>query len=149
MKRSGMGHWHPGRGSPTQYFTYGPLEFNITKALALAANSGKYKPESRFPSRDWIGPFIDINEGYVEKSDLGKPVIFATVVMDGFPWQLLIDGNHRVAKALNHRTEVQVVTLDLEDTLKILRGPENILRQMKRDGQRLGLLSGGPEREGG
>jgi hypothetical protein len=125
---------------PTQYFTFGPWEFNIDQAMILAGNAEKYQPESRRPSPEWVGPNIDIDEAHVERSDPGRPVIFATVIQDGDPWPLLIDGHHRVLKALGQHAPVQSLTLDLADTLKILNAPARTLEQMKRDGQELGLL---------
>src|SRR3954469_1181551 len=131
------------RGSKgaVQFFTYGPWEFNVSRALALAANARKYRPQMRRPTPDWVGPNIDINEAEVEHSDLRQPVLFATVVLDGQPWPLLIDGNHRVVKAVRHQAQVPVVTLDLGDTLKVLSAPAHMVRQMRQDGEALGLLS--------
>jgi hypothetical protein len=129
-----------GRG--VQYFTYGPFQFNVNKALVLAANPQKYRPEWRHPTPDWIGPLIDIDPAAVEHSDLAKPVLFATLVLDGAPWPVLIDGNHRVAKALRHQAAVKSVTLDLGDTLKVLSGDPHAIEQMRRDGRQLGLLPG-------
>jgi hypothetical protein len=132
-----------GPGGPVQWFAYGPLEFNVNRALALAANAGKYRPEPRWPEPQWVGPYIEIDPRHVEEADLGRPVLFATVITDGQPWPLLIDGNHRVLKALRHRVQVQTVQLDLGDTLKVVRGPAALLEHMRRHGERLGLLPGG------
>lgn len=129
-----------GRG--VQFFDYGPWRFNINKAMALASNHRKYQPEIRRPTPDWIGPFIDIDRGHVAHAESHQPVIFATVVRYGRPERLLIDGNHRVLHALRDQAEVPVVTLDLEDTLKILTAPGTWIQQMKEDGLRLGLLAG-------
>src|SRR5438132_13949408 len=96
MRRPRMDLGERDRGSPIQYFTYGPFEFNINKANLLSAYRKKYRPVSRRPMRDWIGPFIDINEDYIERTNIGKPVIFATIILDGQLQELLIDGNHRV-----------------------------------------------------
>jgi hypothetical protein len=130
----------PGKGGAVQYFTYGPLEFNVNRAQVLAANAKKYRPECRRPAGDMVGPHIEVSAHYVEQSDLSKPVIFVTLVMEGESWQLLIDGNHRVLKALRHQTDIKAIVLDLEDTLKIMRGPEPMIQQMKWHGQRVGLL---------
>jgi hypothetical protein len=123
-----------------QFFDYGPWRFNINEAIALARNRRKYLPELRRPTPDWIGPFIDIDFGHVEHTDPHQPVIFATVVRYGRPERLLIDGNHRAVKALREQREVPVVTLDLEDTLKVLTAPGGWVQQMREDGLRLGLL---------
>src|SRR5438067_1876012 len=128
----------PGRAAgraPVQFFTYGPLEFNVNKAVGLAADAAKYPPQTHWPAREWVGPYIDIDEGHIERADLAKPVIFATFIRDGYPSRVLIDGNHRVLKALNHRLPVSAVVLDLEDTFKIMKGPGPMIEQMRRDAQ--------------
>jgi hypothetical protein len=123
-----------------QVFTYGPWEFNVNKAAALAVNTRKYRAQARWPEREWIGPNIEINPGHIADADLSKPVIFATVVRHGHAWPLLIDGNHRVARALATGVRVSAIVLDLEDTLKILSGPGDTVAQMRREGEVLGLL---------
>jgi hypothetical protein len=130
---------------PIQFFDCGPWRFNVTKALRLAANQRKYSVETRRPTPDWIGPNIDIDSAHVERVEASQPVLFATVVQHGQPWRLLIDGNHRVVRALRQGCEVAVVTLDLEDTLKVLSAPGGTVEQMRRDGVRLGLLPQGME----
>jgi hypothetical protein len=128
------------RNQPIQYFTFGPWEFDINKAMLLAGNTQKYQVESRRPSPDWVGPNIDIDATHIDRADPSQPVIFATVIQDGDPWPLLIDGHHRVFKALRLHATVRTITLDLADTLKILKAPGHTIEQMKRDGQELGLL---------
>jgi hypothetical protein len=128
------------RAGGTQFFDYGPWRFNINKATALARDRRKYEPQMRRPTPDWIGPYIDIDFAHVEHADPREPVIFATVVRYGRPERLLIDGNHRAVKAMRAQMEVPVVTLDLEDTLKVLTASGQWVQQMKDDGARLGLL---------
>ncbi len=137
MKRPRMVPRPPGKGGRVQVFTYGPLEFNVTRAAELAR---KYTPRQRQPHPEMVGPNIEINPEQVEQSDLGQPVLFATLVMDGHPWELLIDGNHRVLKALRHQCPVRAIVLDLKDTLKVLSGPPAMIQQMRVTGGRLGLL---------
>jgi hypothetical protein len=48
-------------------------------------------------------------------------VLFATLVTDGRAWQLLIDGDQRVPKALRHGFAVEAIALDLANTLKVIR----------------------------
>jgi hypothetical protein len=123
-----------------QYFTYGPLEFNVSRAMMLAADRRKYRPETCRPSPDWVGPHIDIDERHVGRCAPAQPVIFATLTLPGHPRQLLIDGNHRVVYALEHGQTVQAVVLDLTDTLRVVTGPGHMLEQMKQAGRTLGLL---------
>jgi hypothetical protein len=141
MKRSHIGPRLPEPRGPVQYFSYGPWEFNVDRGLRLAGNTRKYQPVARWPSPEWIGPGIDIDPASVEAGDLNEPVIFATVVRHGRAFPLLIDGNHRVVKALRYQVPVLVITLDLEDSLKLL--PARYAEPMRREGQGLGLLKGG------
>jgi hypothetical protein len=139
VKKSRMKRRAPTPRRPIQIFSCGPFEFHVGKALTLAAG-GKYRPERRWPSPEWVGPFIEVNESYIEQADVSKPVLFTTLVTDGRPWHLLIDGNHRVLKALRHGVSVEAITLDLADTLKVVRGSPHLIEQMRRDGTHLGLL---------
>jgi hypothetical protein len=140
MRRArGKAGFPRGRG-PVQFFDYGPWRFNINKALTLAANRDKYQPEMRRPQPDWIGPLIDVDPHHAGDNDSGQPVLFATVVRAGQPWRLLIDGNHRVARALRQQQLISVVTLDVADTLKVLSAPSPMLAEMKRTAAALGLL---------
>ena len=124
---------------PGQVFTCGPFQFQVSKALALAAGA-KYRAERRWPSPEWVGPFLDIKADYIEQADLTKPVVFATLVTEGRPWRVLIDGNHRVLKALRHGVSVDAIELDLADTLKIVRGPAAAVERLRREGAALDLL---------
>ena len=130
------------RGGPVQGFTYGPLEFHINRALLLAGNRKKYRPERRRPEPHWIGPFIEIDPRHVERCDPSRPILFATLALPGHPRELLIDGNHRAAHALKYGKEVRAIVLDLEDTLRIVTGPPELIQEMKEEGRRLGLLGG-------
>jgi hypothetical protein len=128
-------------GQATQFFSYGPWEFNIHKAGMLALNSRKYRVQVCQPSPEWVGPLIDIEHEQVERADLSKPLIFATVIKDGQAFPLLIDGHHRTLKALDRQKPVRAVTLDLADSLKVLKAPEHFIQDMIRNGRMLGLLS--------
>jgi hypothetical protein len=137
-----------GRGGLVQAFTYGPLEFNVNRATMLSGNRKKYRPERRRPEPDWIGPFIDIDPEHVERCDPSRPILFATLTMPGHPRELLIDGNHRAAHALKYGKEVRAIVLDLEDTLRVVSGPAELIREMKEEGRRLGLLRPAPPADG-
>jgi hypothetical protein len=131
------------RSNAVQYFRYGPLEFNVNRAAILAANRKKYHPQLRRPDPEWIGPGIDIDPRHVGRADGTRPVIFVTFPLPGHPPALLIDGNHRVARALNQGKDVRAVVLDLEDTLRIVSGPEHVIGQLREEGRRLGLIAAG------
>ncbi len=140
MKKSKTRPPRSGPRRASQVFTCGPFEFHVNKALQLAGAGAKYRPERRWPSPEWVGPFIEVDLDYIEQTDLSKPVLFATLVTDGRPWRVLIDGNHRVLKALRHGVSIDAIQLDLADTLKIVRGPAPAVEKMRAEGRRLGLL---------
>jgi hypothetical protein len=140
MTRPKRGPRGPGHGEAVQLFIWGPFDFHVTRALTLAANADKYQPRRCRPSRAWVGRDVNIDEEHVEASDTSRPVLFATIIQDGRPTPLLIDGNHRVLKALRHRDEVRAIHLDLADTLAVMQGPAREVEQMRHDGRRLGLL---------
>jgi hypothetical protein len=143
-----FGENRPGRGGPLQVFTYGPLEFNVNRALVLAGNRARYRPERCRPDPSWIGPFIDIDPAYVDRCDSSKPILFATLTLPGHPRELLIDGNHRAAHALKYGKDVRVIVLDLPDTLRVLAGPAELIAEIKEEGRRLSLLPQEPEAGG-
>jgi hypothetical protein len=116
-----------------QYFSYGPLQFHIGAASRLAANRAKYKPSRRRPRRDWLVENISINPSQVDRCELDRPVLMASIVLDGAPLQFVIDGNHRVMRALRDGVEIEVIVLDYDDTLKVVSGPPSLLAQMRRE----------------
>jgi len=140
MKRT-KGRPRDGGRRPVQVFTCGPFTFHVDRALALAGNAEKYRPQKRWPNPAWVGPFIEVNEERIEEADLSRPVLFATLLTDGRPWRLLIDGNHRVLKAVRHGAQVEAIQLDLADTLRVVQGPAHLIERMRRDGAQLRLLS--------
>jgi hypothetical protein len=127
----------PAPHRPVRVLACGPFEFDVDGALRLAADGTKYRAERRWPRPEWVNPFLDAES---EEADLSRPVLFASLITDGRPWQLLIDGNSRVRKALRRGVAVAAITLDLADTLRIVRGPPQALEEMRRDGAGLGLL---------
>ena len=140
MKWSRMSREMPAKPNAVQYFVFGPWEFNIQKAAILAMDCRKYKPMTCQPSPEWVGPNIDIDQEHVGHTDLRKPLIFATVVKDGQAWPLLIDGHHRAVNALHRQRTVPTITLNLADTLRILKAPDHFIQEMRFEGQRMGLL---------
>ena len=85
MMKPNLRSRRPGPGRSVQVFTCGPFEFHVNKAQALAAKGDKYAPERRWPSPEWVGPFIEIDADYIEQADLSKPVLFVTLITDGQP----------------------------------------------------------------
>jgi hypothetical protein len=108
--------------SEGERFRFGSLSFDIEKALRLA---GALPAEKAKPTYGWIFG-IRIDKEHAANADLSKPVLFATLVMQDKSLQdynLLIDGNHRVKKAVDEGKEVLVKVLGIEDTLRVLEEP--------------------------
>jgi len=103
-------------------FFFGQLVFDVVKAMeiskSLPIQNGK-------PTYGWIFG-RRINKEHAAKADLSKPVLFATLLTPGKDikeYNLLIDGNHRVKRAVDENKEVLVQVLGIENTLRILEEP--------------------------
>ena len=99
-------------------FTYHGMEFDIEGAKRLAGGQKKYLVQ---PNPDW-NLEAAIDPIYVEKADLKKPIIFATIMFENdMPGVILIDGHHRVEKAIQCGVnQIPSVTLSMEDTVGII-----------------------------
>lgn len=102
---------------PRQWFYFGPWAFSIGEADALIADQPREPdrlnvaawadgygltqiddPDPR--SISLIGPTrAGLNREYAAGADLTKPVLVATLEVDGAPTALLIDGVHRLYRA--------------------------------------------------
>lgn len=105
---------------PDQWFTFGPCEFDIDKALEIIGRDAD-RPTRTIDVLQWakmlgvektlaeyhaegVLPMLrgEIDEEYARtKSDLSVPVIVADirVKQDGEPAHMLIDGTHRLRRA--------------------------------------------------
>jgi hypothetical protein len=115
-----------------QYFNYLHYRFNVTKAKFLAKN---YKPVVENPRWKWLTPFAEYSDEAID-----EPIIFATIVLENKVYRLLVIGYLKVDKALQEGEQVQTVTLNLKDTLKILITHRSHLIEMRQQGKALGLL---------
>lgn len=103
--------------SNEEIFALGDMRFDIEKAMKLYGNK---KPSVEKPTKEWILPLIKIDPEHAKTVDITKPVIFGTVEMGGQVGQLLIDGYHRVTKALNENEKIPVIILNQEETENIM-----------------------------
>ena len=124
----------------TEYFSFLHLKFDVTKAKKLAK---KYKPEKKAPILDWVFPLTYVDPSYVpSEKDLLKATIFATLPQDHVLCTYLIDGNHRVSHAIRQSIPfVNVVTLNIADSLKILKSSKAIRNSIEADARKMGLIT--------
>lgn len=89
----------------------------------------------------WFG-FHRINEEYAMTTDTEKPVLIATITIDGQLFHLMIDGNHRHFKA--HKLGIETIkarVFSVAETFDFLQvWNEAQLRRMKKSARELGLL---------
>lgn len=104
--------------SQRQYFRFGEDDvWDITTALEFVGRrppDGRFRPEQMRP---FFEQFIEVEEEHVPDADLSVPLI-GTVLKDadGTPFLLLIDGWHRLARALREgASELRVYLLTPEE----------------------------------
>ncbi|MFI6282882.1 hypothetical protein [Streptomyces sp. NPDC050988] len=123
-----------------QLFLYGKWLFNIDKAQTLLNNHPRDAEPT--PVADWVAAYhLDrltpdydgapwcpvfgpdqsaFNAEHALQSDLDKPVIIATMEFDGRPAILLIDGVHRMYRAMTEgRATLPAHTLTAAETATI------------------------------
>jgi hypothetical protein len=106
--------------SQGEVFRYGLWRFDVGDAEIMAED---LPAETKTPDKSWVPGFVKIDDATVAKADLTKPVILARIFVDGRIYSILIDGNHRVTKALAEGKPVLAKTLSVESTFKIMSGP--------------------------
>lgn len=126
-------------------FHFMGLSFDIDAGLKLAK---KYKID-KSRAQDFKGfvpeqsggfGLIRVDVDHAKKTDLTKPVLIATLLFDGKEGGMLIDGHHRIYKALwiEKTPKVPSVTLSFEDSMAIMDGYRK--RKMISEGKKLGLI---------
>lgn len=116
-----------------EIFTYLHLQFDVSQAKKLVDN---YKVRTTKPKEGWILPDVRIDSNRVVNFD--STVIFGTLLFER-QTHLLIDGNHRVSKALKDGNDVKFIILSLADTLSIMIGSEAMWGMQQR-AKKLGLI---------
>jgi hypothetical protein len=101
-------------------FTFGKDTYNIDKANEIISNESLKAidvPVDVLPKMSYS--FISVDDNTVKKADLSKPVIIANT-KDGL---LLIDGHHRVRKAINENKPIKAFVLNENQTAQITGQP--------------------------
>jgi hypothetical protein len=102
-----------------EVFTFGQDKYNIDKAVNLANTEGIEPIEIGIETTPKLRmPFVLKTEEGIENADLSKPVIIATT-KDGL---MLIDGHHRLEKAIREGKPVKAQILSESQTLEIKEG---------------------------
>lgn len=102
-----------------EVFTFGGDKYNIDKANDLISKESLPTvdiPVDVLPKMSYS--FINIDEKTVENADINQPVIIAKT-KDGL---LLIDGHHRVRKAILENKPIKGIVLDESQTKEIMEG---------------------------
>ena len=119
-------------------FDYIGIRYDVTKAKELVAGR---PTETDKPTKAWIMPMVYVDKKHAMTTDLNEPVIFAKIVLDGQVYDFLIDGHHRVSRAIEEGKSVQIQKLTLKESLDIASGPA--AAKIKREAKKLGLLKAG------
>lgn len=88
-------------------YSYLSHRFNISRAKYLAE---MLPVDSMKAKREMIPPLVYVDEKYAMTTNLSKPVIFLELYLPERTW-LLIDGNHRVFKAVQEKKNVNYVLI--------------------------------------
>lgn len=130
----------------SEWFRYLYLEFNVTQALALV--EGRATCDIT-PSAQW-SVLVGIDKEHAKTVDLTKPVLVATILLEGKPTHLLIDGHHRNYRAFMESVDtLQARVLSVAETFEIMncRVPE-MLRKMRKWAREQDYLPKGQQRNG-
>lgn len=130
IKHSKAGSEYPvgsAGGSANEKFVFGPMTFDIDKAREISGG----KPNSTAAvSADWSHK-INVDTKAAMKSKNPEPVIIAQVPSTNGSQKLLIDGHHRMFKALHDgKTEVPAFVMSPEDTMSIMETHPDLMNKM-------------------
>lgn len=119
-----------------EVFRYINIDYDVTRGEELAASTPVL---NMAPDKRWLTPMVHVDKTHAMTTDLARPVLFAKIVLEGEVYDILIDGHHRVYKALQDGAKtVPAHKLDLKDSLAIIRGP--YAQKMRSQVKKLGLL---------
>jgi len=101
-----------------QDFIFGAMVFDVDKGL-----KAKAKEDTIDVDPGW-SRFIRVDKDHVDQTDLENPVLVATVFLEEKYYSILIDGHHRMAKAVKEKVkELPAMVLDFAQTMKIMSAP--------------------------
>ena len=100
----------------TEVFTFGNTKYDINKANEIISQESLPTvdvPVDVLPKMSYS--FVSVDESTVNNADITKPVIIAKT-KDGL---LLIDGHHRVRKAIQDNKPIKAIVLDENQTAQV------------------------------
>jgi hypothetical protein len=104
----------------TEVFTFGNTNYNINKANEIISQESLSTvdvPVNVLPKMSYS--FISVDDNTVNNADITKPIIIAKT-KDGL---LLIDGHHRVRKAIQENKSIKAIVLNENQTAQITGQP--------------------------
>lgn len=114
-----------------EVFAFGDKKYDIDKANNVIQNESLKAvdvPVEVLPKMSYS--FISIDEETVKNADINKPVIIAKT-KDGL---LLIDGHHRVRKAIDENKPIKAFVLSEEQTNQVTVGkPERVSKRKRKE----------------
>src|ERR1035437_10129918 len=126
---------------PAEVFHFLGIKFNIDDAIELTKD---LSPTLFQPEPKWIMWGVGFEQELLDRVDLSKPVIFGSIFLDGKIQTMLIDGNHRVRKALSMEKvpNLPVLVLSFENTMKIIMKPYTPpIKKMMKDAKKAGIYN--------
>jgi SAM-dependent methyltransferase len=114
-------------GNANEKFVFGPMTFDIDKAREMSGG----KPNSTAAvSADWSHK-INVDTKAALKSKNPEPVIIAQIPSTNGAQKLLIDGHHRMFKALHEgKTEVPAFVMSPEQTMGLMETHPDLMKKM-------------------
>ena len=108
---------------------HAPMKWNVTLARYLLREP--HARVMRTPlTPDLMREFlqhVEINPAQVAKADTSRPGIAAPYVLDGATCYMVIDGAHRIAKALQHNVTFYVDILTDRAAKRCYQGPPSLV----------------------
>lgn len=115
-------------GSAEEKFVFGPMTFDIDKAREMSAGKAN---SSAAVSADWSHR-INVDEKAALKATNQEPVIIGQLPTTNGAQKLLLDGHHRMFKALSDgKNELPAYTMSPEETMSIMETHPDLMKKMQ------------------
>jgi len=108
-----------------EHFRFGIYSWDIDKAKEIIEKHPRKPIQTSVKNLMSTKMLVKINEEYAQSVDLKEPVILGWVYLEGQWYHILIDGNHRLHKAIQlKRKKLPAYLLTKEENYQILEGFE-------------------------
>jgi SAM-dependent methyltransferase len=117
-----------GADNGSERFVFGPLVFDIDKARKMG---GLEKNGTAAVSPNWSHK-INVDPKAALKSKSDNPVMIAQIPTTNGPEKLLIDGHHRMHKAMTEgKPDIDAHLFSPEESMELLNCPPDMMEKMK------------------